>query len=268
MNKKKDPVLNTLSEICSNSLKDNNKKIYLEQILKYCLDYKDVYRHVWSQNGIPLLFLQEIIKPFYHLNKQSYSFDKLIVVLQILECLVQEDYIKTKFVDSRFHYYLFMYLTNYDINEKIRINVLKVFKILCTNLYVQSQIKNTEIIPIILKNIDVGNMEVKCLGIEIFMIFLEVDENLNFVTQTFDRFSAVSQVFNSICIFGIKNKSYEVIKLTLKVYIRLCDKLHIRNALTLKGPDNIINADMNKFVKDDKECNELYKKLRGYIEEN
>lgn len=270
MNKKTDSVLTEISEICANSLKDSNKKIYLEKILRYCKDHTNISKHIWDQNGIPLLLLQEITDPYEVLGTQRFTkemSDNLSVVLRILYYLVKNDEIKRRVVDARIHFYLFRYVTIYEnteVYEKPRQDVLRILSTLVTDSYVQNHIKNTEIVPIILKNIDLGSVEVKCLSMETFYNLLG-EEGLNYVTQTFDRFSAVNQVFNSICGSVSRNKIFSVIRWILLVYIRLCNKKHIRQALISKSPDNVVNEEMKKIVNEDNECNDLYKQLLSIL---
>ncbi|KAF5141008.1 cell differentiation protein rcd1 [Vairimorpha ceranae] len=271
MNKKKDLLYQEITETCSNSIKDSNKKIYLEKILKYLTDSASPL-YIWEQNGIPILILQELIEPYTSLQSFTKEIsDNLSTVLQILYYLVQNNEIKKAVVDARFHFYLFRYVTIYDIAivyETPRIWVLKTFRELVTDQYVQSQVKNTEMVPILLKNIDLGSNDVKLLSMETFYNLISGDEGLKFVTQTFDRFSAINQVFNSISRTVCKSKTYSIIKLILQVYIRLCSKPHIKQAVANKLPENVISEEMKCIVEDNKECKELYEKLVSLINKN
>ncbi|WUR03882.1 cell differentiation protein RCD1-like protein [Vairimorpha necatrix] len=268
---KKDPIYQEIVETCSNSIKDSNKKIYLEKILKYLSDNISPM-FIWEQNGISLLILQEIIEPYTSLQSLSKEMsDNLVVVLKILHFLVADDEIKRAFVDARLHFYLFRYVALIDTGENyeiLRIWVLKIFSVLVTDQYVQTNIKNTEIIPIILKNIDLGSNEVKYLSVQTFYNLISGEDGLNYVTQTFDRFSAVNQVFNSISRLVAKNKLFNILKLILSVYIRLCNKIHIRQSLNNRVPENVVNEDMKKIVEADSCCNELYNNLLCLINKN
>lgn len=257
-------IFQEISETCANGIKDGNKKIYLEKILKYLTeDIPPLY--IWEQNGIPILLIQEVIEPYSYLQSFTKEIsDNLVVVIKILYFLAKDDEVKKALVDANFHFFLFRYVTIYDSIETYelpRIWVLKFFSVFVTQQYVQIQIKNTEMVPIILKNIDLGSTECKIISIETFYNLISGEECLNYVTQTFDRFSAVNQVFNSISRIISKDRNYVLIKLVLMVYIRLCSKSHISQALSSKVPENVINEEFKKVVEENLECKELYRNL-------
>ncbi|EOB12694.1 Cell differentiation protein RCD1 [Nosema bombycis CQ1] len=263
-----------IKEVCSNLLKDSNKTIHLEKLLSF-LSKNQIYSLlVWESNGIPILLLQEVVNPYFELGTQSFNEDKaknLILVLKILEILLLEDKsIKKVFVDSCFHYYLYKYITIYEqapVYENLRKLTLNVLYALLHNsdLHVHNQMKNTEIVPIILKSIDLGTEAVKIQSIDLFFKIVSSEDGLNYACQTFDRFSAINQVLNSVMYHAVQIKSSRIIKSIIRVYLRLCDKQQIRTNLSASKPDNLSNEEIKKVIQNDPECCKMYKEFLEII---
>lgn len=258
-----------MKEVCANSIKDSNKTIYLEKILCFLKASPEYSTSIWESNGIPILLLQEIVNPYFELGLPGFDDNKvtnLQLVLQILEILVKDKQTKKVFVDSRFHYYLYKYITIYEqspVYESLRIKTLNVFSSLLANSdsYVQNQMKNTEIVPIILKSIDLGTETVKIQSINLFYKIICTEEGLSYACQAFDRFSAINQVLNSVMYHAIQMKSTKIVKAIIRVYIRLCCKSQIKGNLSVNKPDNLANEELKRIVQLDEECCELYKEF-------
>ncbi|KAF9748564.1 CCR4-NOT transcription complex subunit 9 [Nosema granulosis] len=260
---------NEIKDVCAKSIKDSNKTIYLEKIYRFLSTNRMYASKIWESNGIPILLLQEVVNPYFELNTQSFNQQRatnLIIVLKILEILVEATSVKTVFVDSRFHYYLYKYITIYEqagVYEDLRIHTLKVLLSLLNNSdqHVNNQMKNTEIVPIILKSIDLGSETVKILSIDLFYRIVCTEDGLSYACQTFDRFSAINQVLNSVMYHAIQIRSPKIVKSIIRVYLRLCDKPQIRNNLCVNKPDNLVNDEIKRIIKADEECSRMYKQF-------
>lgn len=260
---------NEVKEICTNSIKDTNKTLYLEKIYTFLRDNRHYALKIWERNGIPILLLQEVVNPYFQLNTPNFNEQhstNLIIVLKILEILVEDSQVKKVFVDSRFHYYLYKYITIYEqapVFETLRVLTLNVLLSLLHNSdqHVHNLMKNTEIVPIILKSIDLGSETVKIQSIDLFYKIVCTEDGLSYACQTFDRFSAINQVLNSVMYHAIQIRSTKIVKSIIRVYIRLCDKQQIKNNLSVNKPDNLVNEEIKRIIQSDDECSRMYKQF-------
>ncbi|TBU19552.1 cell differentiation protein Rcd1 [Ordospora colligata] len=258
-----------LIEICENLV--SNKTVYkrLEALFEELRKSPTMAFEVWSHDAMPIFLLQEVIAPYTIINTNKFSEEnssRLCMVLNILQILVGDTQIKHVFVDARFPYYIYRYLMISDIDsrhEVLRISSLGVIASLLKNgdQYVHKHLKITEIVPLLLKIVDIGPEESQLLSANVFTAIIGNDDGLSYACQTFDRFSAINMMFNSLASQSVGLKSTELLKTVLKVYIRLCAKPHIRTLLSSKRPDGLFSADIERFVSSDPEAKGLFRRF-------
>jgi CCR4-NOT transcription complex subunit 9 len=221
---------------------------------------------VWSYDSMPVILLQNIIQPFRVLNSEELSEEKsmqVCVALNVLQILVTDRAVKKVFVDARFPYYIykfFMMSSSSQHYESLRISALGVMQALLQSgdAYVHNQIKTTEIVPLLLKIIDIGSEVSKLLAVRVFSLTIGTDDGLSYACQTFDRFSAINLMFNSLGSQAVSLRSVELVKAVLRVYIRLCDKSHIRASLASRKPDALFTSEAQALISSEQECKVLF----------
>ncbi|ADM10888.2 putative Rcd1-like protein [Encephalitozoon intestinalis ATCC 50506] len=252
------------------NLKDTDK---LSEMFEELKKSPGMAQDVWSCDSMPIFLLQEVITPYTILNTNKFGeaeCHRLYTVLNILQILVSDSKIKKVFVDARFPYYIYRYLVISDSDSKyetLRISALGVIASLLQNgdQYIHKQLKTTEIVPLLLKIIDLGSEASQLLSANVFGLIIGSDEGLNYACQTFDRFSAINLMFNSLASQGVSLGSTRLIKAALRIYIRLCAKPHIRALLSSKKPDVLFTDEASSLISSDSECKELFKTFSEMI---
>lgn len=229
--------------------------------------------HVWNYDSMPIFLLQETVSPYLVLNTDSFGegdSSRLCVVLNILQILVGDTEVKRVFVDARFPYYIYKYLVTSSSgpqHETLRISALGVIGSLLRNgdKYIHKHLKTTEIVPLLLKIIDLGSETSQLLSVNIFGMIIGSDDGLNYACQTFDRFSAINLMFSTLTSQAVQQGSVELVKAVLRVYIRLCEKPHIRTLLSSKRPDGLFTDEASRLISSNKECESLFRRFGGLI---
>lgn len=262
-----------LSDLCklvmSNS-KDIDKPSELFEELKKS---PGLSLDIWTHDSMPIFLLQEVITPYMILSTSKFGeveYHRLYTVLNILQILVSDSRIKRVFVDARFPYYIYRYLVISDSGSKyetLRISALGVVASLLQNgdQYIHKQLKTTEVVPLLLKIVDLGSEASQLLSANVFGLIIGSDDGLNYACQTFDRFSAINLMFNSLASQGVSIGSVKVVKAALKIYIRLCAKPHIRALLSSKKPDGLFTDEAGSLISSDAECRVLFKSFTDMI---
>ncbi|AFN82361.1 putative Rcd1-like protein [Encephalitozoon romaleae SJ-2008] len=262
-----------LSDLCklviSNS-KDINK---LDELFEELKKSPGLSLDIWTHDSMPIFLLQEVITPYMILSTSKFDevqYHRLYTVLNILQILVSDSRIKRVFVDARFPYYIYRYLVISDSGSKyetLRISALGVVASLLQNgdQYVHKQLKTTEVVPLLLKIVDLGSEASQLLSANVFGLIIGSDDGLNYACQTFDRFSAINLMFNSLASQGVSIGSVKLVKAALRIYIRLCAKPHIRALLSSKKPDGLFTDEAGTLISSDAECRMLFKSFMDMI---
>lgn len=262
-----------IKKLCELIIMEQNNKQKLEKLHNILGQHPSAARMAWECDSIPVFLLQETIAPYSILHTEKIdelTSEKIKIVLNILEIMVKDHYIKKVFVDARFPYYTYKYLviSNTDtIYENIRTAALGVIYSLMndSDAYIHNQLKATELVPLLLKIIDLGSETSKMLSVNIFSLIISSEEGLNYACQTFDRFSAINLMFNSLVIQAVEFKSLKLTKAVIQIYIRMCSKNHIKMSLCSKRPEGLFTPEAKALINSDKSCEELYKKFVDLI---
>lgn len=254
---------------CESIVNNPANIINLEELLKGLKSSPEMAMDVWNYDSMPIILLQETISPYLILNTDEFGekeSSRVCMVLNVLQVLVMDVNVKKVFVDARFPYYIYKYLVISNTSsqyETLRIASLGVIASLLHNgdQYIHEQLKTTEIVPLLLKIIDVGSETSQMLSVNIFGMIIGNDDGLNYACQTFDRFSAINLMFNYLVTQAVQTGSIELYKSVLKVYIRLCKKPHIRALLSSKRPEGLFTDEATKLMSSDRECEALWKKF-------
>lgn len=258
-----------LSEICAGVVRNPKSAACIDRLLDELKTSSECAAAVWEYDSMPVLLLQETIAPYLILNTDRFDGEeasRLCVVLNILQILVGDAKVKRVFVDARFPYYIYKYLLMANTNaqyETLRIAALGVIASLLQNgdSYVHKQLKTTEIVPLLLKIIDLGSETSQMLSVNVFGLIIGSDEGLGYACQTFDRFSAINLMFSSLVSQAVHAGSLPLVRAVLRVYIRLCEKPHIKTLLTSKRPEGLFTDEAQALVSADKECDSLLRRF-------
>lgn len=245
----------------------------LDRLFSELRKHPEMAGDVWGYDSMPIFLLQEVIAPYGVLSTGKFGEKegtRLCTTLNILQVLVGDARVKRVFVDARFPYYIYKYLVMSDgdpRHETVRISVLGVLASLLQNgdQYVHNQLKTTEVVPLLLKIVDLGSEASQLLAANVFGLIISSDEGLNYACQTFDRFSAINLMFNSLASQGVAGGSTKLVKATLRIYIRLCAKPHIRTLLSSKRPEGLFTDEAKAVISSSEECRGLLKTFSELI---
>jgi CCR4-NOT transcription complex subunit 9 len=220
--------------------------------------------HVWSYNGIPLLLLQEIVQAYYIINTDRFTTEesaKICVVLNITQILIEVKEVRTHFINSQLPFYLYPYLNISDKSpqyESLRIASLGVVGALLKDEYIINHLKNTEVVPLTLKIMDIGSEVSKIIASYIFLKIIKSNEGLDYACQTFDRFVAISVILNSMVYQCINHPSPRLLNNILECYMRLSTKENVKMSFKAKKPDALMNAEIQRQIEKDSSCKEKF----------
>ena len=89
---------------------------------------------------------------------------------------------------------------------------------------------------------------------------------LNYACQTFDRFSALNLMFNSLASQAVQIESTELIKAVLKIYVRLVKKHILRHYwVSSKRPEGLFTDEVGRLISIDEECEALFQIKRTVV---
>ncbi|CAD24907.2 similarity to HYPOTHETICAL PROTEIN: YN28_yeast [Encephalitozoon cuniculi GB-M1] len=262
-----------LSDLCASVVSNPKETSKLDELFERLKKSPGMALEIWRYDSMPIFLLQEVVAPYMILSTSKFDereCHRLYTVLNILQILVSEPKIKKVFVDARFPYYIYRYLVMSDSNSKhetLRISALGVIASLLQNgdQYIHKQLKTTEVVPLLLKIVDLGSEASQLLSANIFGLIIGNDDGLNYACQTFDRFSAINLMFNSLASQAVSLGSTRLIKVALRIYIRLCAKPHIRALLSSKKPDGLFTDEASLLIASDGECKALFKTFTNLI---
>lgn len=252
--------------LCDKILSEKNKTPYFRDILRQLESRKDQLLYFWWYREIPIVLMQEVITYYYLVGTEQFTPEassSLCVILNIFQVLVVEREIMEHFLAGQFPFYLYPFLNITEQSNKyesIRIACLCIIGTLL-NQDIDEMVnflKNTEIVPMALKIMDIGSEVAKIITINIFYKILNTTEGLEYMVQTFDRFVAISMVFNSIVYQCLSIPSKHVIAVIIDCYIRMCQKDNVKESLQNKPPDCLMNDAIIKFIESDAVCKAKY----------
>jgi CCR4-NOT transcription complex subunit 9 len=97
-----------------------------------------------------------------------------------------------------------------------------------------------------------GNELSKTVATFILQKILLDDQGLNYICQTYDRFSHVAMILGKMVLSLAKEPSARLLKHVVRCYLRLSDNSRAREALRQCLPDQLKDSTFVKCLKDDK----------------
>ncbi|KAG0437615.1 hypothetical protein DMUE_3594 [Dictyocoela muelleri] len=236
-----------------------------------------------------------------HQKNEELTIISLKIVDNLIECKEFNLNSRESFKDSQ-------YFHNSFLNESLK-NKFKDFNnIRQTSLPMIAIefIQNTEIIPLLLKIMDYGNMTSKFLSLRIFYDIISNKEVREYACHTFERFVAINIVLNSTIIkcckchdnyyLNLKFKNYvshkckddkkvlkdefgdnfkdnticeddmKILRMVLNCYITLCQIENVRSSFKSKMPKAFNEEKVLVLIEKDKESKELFKRFNSFLE--
>jgi len=109
----------------------------------------------------------------------------------------------------------------------------------------------TEIIPLCLKIMESGSELSKTVATFILQKILLDETGLQYICQTYDRFSHVAMILGKMVLTLAKEQSARLLKHVVRCYLRLSDNPRAREALRQCLPDQLKDTTFVACLKDD-----------------
>lgn len=240
------------TSVCKNILQKADEKTITE-LLDYLTNNKHRAKLIWEYPGMLLLIIQVLTEPFSHLKLTSLSKEQLNKVILMLKCitiLAEDDDVKFEILESKTHHLIFPYISKVELHnnpygdEKIKTTAIDVFLVIYkSGLISVKDEKVFDIFPLILRVLEFENQRIKVKSTSLLVSLLQSELGFNYAIQTPERFEAIHSTLFPLISNSIEGKNVLLLKNVLKIYLRLCDMIKVKEKL-----------------KDDGICNELHSK--------
>lgn len=250
-----------LEQLCEELLTDS-KLDTLQQLLQFIKEQPEFVIDLWHHPLIPIFFIQEIVSSYTIFDEpiSSTQQKRLIIILKLIQYFIDCQTTRNHLLYSQIIYYLFPFINNNNSeNINIRTTVLFIIHKLLLNgddLTIGFFV-NTELIPLTLKVMEFTDKE-RVLGMSIFLAMFNNQKGLEYTCQTFERFMAVSTVFNSLLEYSAATGNYELLTMILKCYLRFASRENARMCLITNKPTNLESENVKRSVTKNVELKKLY----------
>lgn len=262
-----------IQELCRDVILETDKTPIFRKVTKIIEQCPHLALNAWQADGIPILILQELVSIYYIINTENYTNNEAIKtcsILNLLQVMLKDETIKQDFLNAQLPFYLYPFLNVCNTTlqyENLRIAALGVVGTLIddNDSATINYLKNTEIVPLTLKIMDIGSEVSKIIASNIFLKIINTNEGLDYVCQTYDRFLAINVILNSMVDHCKKNLTEKLLEGIIDIYLRLCDRENVRATFAAKKPEGLTNFDALHGLDTLKECGEKYNKLMEKI---
>lgn len=250
-------MISSIEDQCRAALQSENKTHHLEALYKILEKNHSLAPEIWNSDGFPLIIVQIITNSFYLLNTSAFTAEenkKVKICLDILEILLYNHDIKDSFLKAKLDYYIYPFLLS-ATDDSLRISTLKSFCAIL-NEGMPDSMRSSELLPLLLKVVDPASEEIQMLALDALNLIL-IGVGLEYAVQTLDRFQAIDVVLGALLSKSIFSKNLKILKSLFKIYIRLCDKSHVKQKLKEKLPEGLDSKEALSLCEQDKELKDL-----------
>lgn len=221
--------------------------------------YEDLALILWHSFGVMTCLLQEIIYVYPLLSPPqltSTASNRVCNALALLQCIASHDGTRQLFLNAHIPLFLYPFLSTTSKSksfEYLRLTSLGVIGALVKNdsPEVISFLLSTEIIPLCLRIMETGTELSKTVAIFILQKILMDDSGLNYICQTFERFTAVSSVLGNMVKQLAGSPTARLLKHVVRCYLRLSDNLQACNELKRVLPEPLRDGTFSMSLKED-----------------
>ncbi len=217
---------------------------------------------LWHSFGAIAALLQEIIAVYPTIHPptlNAHQSNRVCNALALLQCVASHPETRAVFLQANIPLFLYPFL-NMNTSSKTRpFEYLRLTSLGVIGALVKTDEKEvinfllkTEIIPLCLRIMESGTELSKTVATFILQKILLDETGLNYICQTYDRFSHVAMILAKMVIALSKEQSARLLKHVIRCYLRLSDNPRAREALRQCLPDQLKNATFAACLKDDR----------------
>ncbi|GFY43213.1 CCR4-NOT transcription complex subunit 9 [Trichonephila inaurata madagascariensis] len=186
---------------------------------------------LWHSFGTITALLQEIINIYPAINPPTltaHQSNRVCNALALLQCVASHPETRSTFLQANTPLYLYPFLHTVSKTrpfEYLRLTSLGVIGALVKTdeQEVINFLLSTEIIPLCLRIMEAGSELSKTVATFILQKILLDETGLNYICQTYERFSHVAMILGKMVISLSKEQSARLLKHVIRCYLRLSD---------------------------------------------
>jgi CCR4-NOT transcription complex subunit 9 len=216
----------------------------IENLYRYKGENSNLAIYLWYSGGTMAAFLQEIIYTYQYLTTPKFTNEKLNKAKYIIS-LIQEIALHPKtrkeFLDSQMLVFLYPFLRcsskikSYDVIRVTSLGVIAALVKINDSDVINFLIK-TEIIPIILRNMEKGTEIIRSTASFIIQRIIDDINGLKYMCDLRERLYVILTVLNS----AMQNKpSNRIIKDVLKIYLVLIENKEAKSLIRQYFPKKL-----------------------------
>ncbi|XP_050717957.1 CCR4-NOT transcription complex subunit 9-like isoform X2 [Eriocheir sinensis] len=229
---------------------------------------------LWNSFGTIAALLQEIINIYPAINPATltaHQSNRVCNALALLQCVASHPDTRSQFLAAHIPLYLYPFLQTVSKTrpfEYLRLTSLGVIGALVKTdeQEVINFLLTTEIIPLCLRIMESGSELSKTVATFILQKILLDETGLNYICQTYERFSHVAMILGKMVIALAKEQSARLLKHVIRCYLRLSDNPRAREALRQCLPDQLKDQTFAGCLKDDKSTKHWLQQLLANLE--
>jgi len=214
---------------------------------------------LWHSFGTMSALLKEIVSIYPLLSPPALSAlasNRVCNALALLQCVASHNETRTLFLHAHIPLFLYPFLNTNSKNrpfEYLRLTSLGVIGALVKTdeTEVITFLLTTEIIPLCLRIMETGLELSKTVATFIVQKILLDDLGLQYICQTYERFSHVALILGKMVHGLAKQQSPRLLKHVVRCYLRLSDNSRAREALRQCLPEPLRDNTFSVCLKDD-----------------
>lgn len=269
-NAERDKIYTWIIELANPETRENA----LLELSKKRESVPDLAPLLWNSFGTVAALLQEIINIYPAINPATltaHQSNRVCNALALLQCVASHPETRSLFLAAHIPLYLCPFLQTVSKTrpfEYLRLTSLGVIGALVKTdeQEVINFLLTTEIIPLCLRIMESGSELSKTVATFILQKILLDETGLNYICQTYERFSHVAMILGKMVIALSKEQSARLLKHVIRCYLRLSDNPRAREALRQCLPDQLKDQTFAACLKDDKSTKHWLQQLLSNLE--
>jgi CCR4-NOT transcription complex subunit 9 len=242
------------SKACAALVALEDKPSALQSLLKFLKSSPESVKAVWGHFGVVAVILGEIVEAYGGRNSEG-----IVPALEVLEMLCSDKEVRNKCIQAQIPLYLYPILTApRDELENTKQTALSAILSMIgdEDPGTVEFFKNTELVPLCLRNMDMGQEPTKFTAIKVFYAIISDSSGLKYACQTYDRFMATSMVLKSMLKQMEAIRSPRLLEMVLKVFLRLCIMENAKCAFKKNKP--VFSPVLKEIIEENKGVKKIF----------
>ncbi|KAI5184740.1 CCR4-NOT transcription complex subunit 9 [Nematocida homosporus] len=244
--------------ICRGLVMAEDKASSLILLKKHLVAHPEAKAQIWSSFGVPAVLLQEIAKSYVYFQHSTISSlpHSLFLTLEIMIEMCPLPEFREMCVSAQLPLFLYPILnlsSRADNIETIKTLSLTFISILLDekedNCKPIEFFKNTELVPLCLRNMELGSEKTKLAASQVFYSIISTRKGLEYTCQTYDRFMATSMILNSVLTQMETLQSPELLEIVIKTYTKLCGMPNAKIVFSKNRPQMLYAEHIREMVR-------------------